>query len=303
MNWKKLGLLYSPNINHAKLISHAANPLAIHLDDDVYRVFFSGRDAQNRSSVGFVDVDILRQSVMYIHDRPVFEHGKDGSFYSHGVSIGNCYEIQGQRYILFMGWQYLKGAHWCGNIGRLLLKSDNLTLHLDGNEPLIAITTDKLDLLNLSYPWVLQTANNYHMWYGSTVDWSINEEIVDTINYAISDDGHVWQRQGVVIPYQLGIAQAFSRPTVIGNSKDGYQMWFSYRSGTGEKYRIGYAKSQDGENWELCLSETGITVSTSGWDSEMVEYPFVFKHKDKYYMLYCGNGYGKTGFGMAILVE
>jgi len=41
----------------------------------------------------------------------------------------------------------------------------------------------------------------------------------------------------------------------------------------------------------------GIGLSEDGWDSEMICYPFVFRHKDKTYMLYCGNGYGKTGFG------
>ena len=38
-------------------------------------------------------------------------------------------------------------------------------------------------------------------------------------------------------------------------------MWFSYRSGSGQKYRIGYAKSSDLQHWQLCLEETGIDVS------------------------------------------
>lgn len=78
-------------------------------------------------------------------------------------------------------------------------------------------------------------------------------------------------------------------------------MWFSYRSGTGETYRIGYAISSDGKQWKLALNETGIDVSASGWDSEMIEYPFVFDHEGRRYMLYNGNGYGKTGFGLAVL--
>jgi hypothetical protein len=42
-------------------------------------------------------------------------------------------------------------------------------------------------------------------------------------------------------------------------------------------------------------------VSLIGWDSEMIEYPFVFDHAGERYMLYNGNGYGKSGFGLAIL--
>ena len=37
----------------------------------------------------------------------------------------------------------------------------------------------------------------------------------------------------------------------------------------------------------------------NGWDSEAVTYPYVFMHKNKQYMLYNGNNFGKTGFGLA----
>ncbi len=42
-------------------------------------------------------------------------------------------------------------------------------------------------------------------------------------------------------------------------------------------------------------------VIPDGWDSEMIDYPFDFDHKGHRYMLYNGNGYGKTGFWLAVL--
>ena len=48
-------------------------------------------------------------------------------------------------------------------------------------------------------------------------------------------------------------------------------MWFSYRSGTGQKYRMDYAHSEDGHNWKLALHSVGIGVSDSGWDSEIID--------------------------------
>jgi hypothetical protein len=80
-------------------------------------------------------------------------------------------------------------------------------------------------------------------------------------------------------------------------------MWFSYRGGAGSTYRIGYAYSRSGATWDLRLKETGIDLSPSGWDSEMIEYPFVFEHRGERLMLYNGNGYGKTGFGIAVLTR
>lgn len=301
--WQKLGQLYSPAAHgqHPKLLSHAANPLPVHLKDDVYRIFFSGRDEKNRSSVGAVDIDIIRRQITAEHYEPFFEYGPEGSFYADGVSIGNCYTTNGIQYMLFMGWQIPKNSHWRGDIGRLIV-SDDLTLRIeDCKNPFMA--SNAVDPISLSYPWVLKSEQDgFNMWYGSTKVWDTgNGEMLHVINFASSTDGHQWKRDGLAIPYEIGKAQAFSRPTVTRTTTGSYEMWFSYRSGNGEAYRIGYATSNDGRSWELALAATGIDVSPEGWDSEMIEYPFVFDHKGQRYMLYNGNGCGETGFGLAIL--
>ncbi len=48
------------------------------------------------------------------------------------------------------------------------------------------------------------------------------------------------------------------------------------------------------------MSNVGIDISAESWNLEMIDYPFVFDHKGHRYMLYNGNGYGKTGFGLAL---
>ena len=75
-------------------------------------------------------------------------------------------------------------------------------------------------------------------------------------------------------------------------------MWFCSR---GEAYRIRYAESTDGLTWSRRDERAGIDVSASGWDAEMIEYPCVFDHSGRRYMLYAGNGFGRTGFGLAVL--
>jgi len=44
-------------------------------------------------------------------------------------------------------------------------------------------------------------------------------------------------------------------------------------------------------------------VSESGFDSEMVCYPFVFVREDKRYLLYNGNAFGREGIGLAVYEE
>jgi hypothetical protein len=42
--------------------------------------------------------------------------------------------------------------------------------------------------------------------------------------------------------------------------------------------------------------------SEATWESEMVEYPYLVSHRDSTYMFYNGNGYGKSGIGLAQLI-
>lgn len=296
MAWHKLGQIFVPGSSHRKLASHAANPLAVRLSGDVFRIFFSGRDAQNRSSVGAVDIDIVHRTIVAQHAEPFFTHGPQGSFYEAGVSIGNIYTIGTQRYMGFMGWQNPPQGHWRGDIGRLLLHDDG-NLSLDSATPLMGV--NGTDPISLSYPFVLHDGERYRMWYGSTIAWDAgNGEMLHVIKHAHSPDGHQWHRDGLAVPYIVGEAQAFSRPAMLRDTT-GWHMWFSYRSGAGETYRIGYAHSSDGLAWELQNENAGITVSEEGWDSEMICYPYVFEHNEQRYMLYNGNGYGRTGFGLA----
>lgn len=298
ITWKKLGQIYNFKPIDKYLLSHASNPLAVHLKDDIYRVFFSGRCKENKSSVGYVDIDIITHKVISTCEQVAFKYGEEDSFYSHGVSIGNMYKVEDKNYIQFMAWQIRDGGHWRGDIGRLFVNNKFDTISLDPKEAFLSC--DKEDEVSLSYSWVMYDEDIYKMWYGSTIDWtSANGEMIHVIKYATSKDGEVWEKHGLAIPYELGVAQAFSRPTVI-KDKSGYHMWFSYRSGDGTKYRIGCAYSIDGISWNR-KQDSGIDVSEGGWDSEMICYPFVFDHKGKRYMLYNGNDYGKTGFGLAVL--
>ena len=116
------------------------------------------------------------------------------------------------------------------------------------------------------------------------------------IKYAESRDGIHWDRNGIVcIGLKSETENALARPFV---TKDGdlYRMWFAHK---GREYRLGYAESNDGLVWERKDELAGIDVSESGWDADMIEYAFVFKHNNRNYMLYNGNNYGFDGIGLA----
>ncbi|WCS26430.1 hypothetical protein LOK46_06230 [Methylobacterium sp. NMS14P] len=140
------------------------------------------------------------------------------------------------------------------------------------------------------------------MWYISGTAWCERAGVPRPryhIAYADSEDGLNWTTGGrVAVAHAHPDEVAISRPCVVRDA-DMYRMWYSYRGDT-FGYRIGFATSLDGTAWQRHDAEAGLTVSAEGWDSEAVAYPTVFDHNGSRYMLYCGNEYSKTGFGLAI---
>ena len=58
MKWIKRGLVFSPEGQQEWVTTHAMLPIADRIEDDLYRIYFSGRDRLNRSLIGYVEVDI-----------------------------------------------------------------------------------------------------------------------------------------------------------------------------------------------------------------------------------------------------
>jgi GH43 family beta-xylosidase len=153
-------------------------------------------------------------------------------------------------------------------------------------------------------PWVLREDDGrWRMWYVSCHDWRWHDGAAQHryhIRYAESDDGLRWRREGrVAIDFADDDEYALSRPCVVRDG-DRYRMWFAAR---GERYRLGYAESEDGIEWHRDDGGAGLTASAQGWDAEMVEYPAVLDHEGRRYLLYNGNGYGRTGIGYAVAGE
>jgi hypothetical protein len=195
-----------------------------------------------------------------------------------------------------MGWHLTVTVPWQNALGLAISEGTADQFHRYSRFPIVEL--NEIDPYTISYPWVAMENGKFRMWYGSNVVWGAKkEDMRHLIKYAESDDGIHWTRHdSISIDFSGPDEYAICKPCV---RKDGdvYRMWFCAR---GKAYRIYCAESADGISWDR-RAEPDIGVSDSGWDSEMVEYPFVFDHKSDRYMLYAGNDFGRTGFGLARL--
>jgi hypothetical protein len=301
MLWTKKGHIFTANSEFEWMKSHAANPFAIKLSDDIYRIFFTVRDSNSRSYITYGDFDVANGfKLIQLSPIPVLEPGEPGLFDDSGVAVGYVLSIDNELVLYYLGWNLKVTVPWLNTIGRAIWSPDENKFIKCSKAPMMDRSEE--DPYSISYPSVLYDIDKFRMWYGSNLSWGKTQESMQhVIKYAESRDGKNWVRTNkIAINLEHPGEYALSKPFVL-KLNGIYLMWYSYRgNGFINTYRIGYAESNDGHTWSRRDDHVGINISESGWDSEMISYPFVFDFNDKYIMLYNGNGYGKTGFGWAI---
>ncbi|MDH4909462.1 hypothetical protein ACWA5G_03760 [Xanthomonas axonopodis pv. ricini] len=298
--WKKLGLVFEANGQRPWLVSHAAVPIAERIGADIYRIYFSSRDQHNRSVTSWIVIDIRRpQDVLEIALEPVLLPGQLGEFDDSGAMATWLAEQGERRYLYYIGWNLGVTVPFRNAIGLAMSPADKNLFTRYRPGPIVDRSPDEPHFC--ASCCVIPGPDLWRMWYLSCTGWELrNGKPVHRyhIKYAESLDGIHWNRDGTVaIDFVDAQEYAISRPSVI-QDPDRWRMWYSCR---GQAYRIGYAESVDGVRWQRLDARAGISPSEAGWDSEMIEYPFVFDHDGQRYMLYNGNDYGRSGFGLAML--
>ena len=302
MQWRKLGRILDPAQSGVSWMrTHAALPVAANLQGDRFRVYCAGRDGEGRAQIGAVEIAVGENpALLGIEPEPLLSYGELGAFDDRGVLPASIVTMPGRLLLYYTGvmlgvtvpFYYAVGAAQSTDGGRSWRRLSQAPV-LDRNDA---------DPLLTASPFVMTEGTSWRMWYTSGVRW-VQENGAPKHYYLIknadSADGLHWNRAGrIAVDFENG-DYAISRPCVL---KDGplYRMWFAHR-GTG--YRIGYAESPDGLTWERGPEPQGIGTSASGWDDEMICYPYVFDHEGRRYMLYNGNSFGRTGFGIAVLEQ
>jgi hypothetical protein len=281
------------------MITHAASPISEKIGKDLYRIYFYGRDKLNRSLPGYVEVDIKNPSeVLSISERPLLQLGNLGTFDDSGVMPSWLVNLDNMKYLYYTGWTQGVTVPYYFYVG--LAVSKDRGNHFERISQAPVLERNSVDPYLTASPCILVENSVWRMWYVSSIRRELEageHKPYYLIKYAESSDGINWKREGIIcIDFKSKDEYAIARPCVIKENSI-YKMWYSYR---GESFRIGYAESIDGIRWKRKDHEAGIDVSPSGWDSEMIEYAFIFEHNGKKYMLYNGNDYGKTGLGYAV---
>src|SRR3546814_12179878 len=105
MRWRRLGRIFEASGQQDWMRSHALLPFAEPLDRDRFRIWFSPRDAENRSHVAWLEIDIKRpEEVLHLPERPTLAPGPRGAFDDCGTTGSWLVETPTRRNLFYNGW-------------------------------------------------------------------------------------------------------------------------------------------------------------------------------------------------------
>lgn len=296
IRWRKRGLVIQPDPRLDWAKTHCMVPTPHLLEGGVVRVYFSGRDAANRSNIGYAVLDMNEEGKLLDYSTdPVLVPGDLGCFDDNGVTPSCVKQIDERLHLYYIGWNpgSTVRMHLFG--GMAISEDGGSSFKRWSRAPIIERCPSD-PFLNTA-PWVVRAENEYRIYYVSGRGWRNKDLPRYNIKMGRSTDGKVWQRDGhICIDFNSDSENALARPYVLFEDNV-WKMWFAHK---GPEYRLGYAESLDGITWERRDELAGLDVSPSGFDSEMVEYAAVVKHDGRRFMFYNGNNYGFDGIGLAI---
>jgi hypothetical protein len=306
----KQGLIFSVAGKYPWSQTHAQIPSPDVLPNNRIRIYYSTRDKLNRSLTSFIEVNAQNpKQVLYVHDKPILDFGKLGCFDDCGVMPSSVVTFDGKKYLYYCGWNTSTTVRYRNCIGLAVSDDGGTTFRRAFEGPILDRTKDEPHLVVT--PQVIIEDRIWKMWYCGCTEWKVVNGVTEPqylIKYAESENGIDWQRDNrIVIPYKHE-SEAIGRPVVV-HENGLYRMWYSYRniddyrSNREKSYHIGYAESKDNVSWERKDEQAGLELSEEGWDSEMVAYPYIVDYLDKRYMFYNGNGFGRSGFGYALITD
>ena len=304
--WRKLGLVHCASGELPWALTHAYCPTPfVTGDGERIRVLCAFLDADRIGRCGWVDVDARRpERVLGISGAPVLDIGRAGTFDEHGVTPLSVVRLaSGGLRLYYAGWQRGLGVRYSLFTGAAESHDDGGSFTRVSEAPVLDRSDGELHVRTGGL--VLPDGEGWQMWYAGGTGW-IGEGSEARPRYALrhvrSRDGLHWPRLGSVCLEPRDDELGFGRPGILRRGGT-LHMWYGRRALTGA-YELGYATSQDGLTWERDDDHAGLERGPAGaWDSEMVGLSGLVETPDATFLFYNGNGYGATGFGVAVAAE
>lgn len=293
---------YSPPLEFMNIF-YTQVPTPIVLDDRI-RILYAGR-INNITHIYSIDLSpppVLE--IISFTDIPIMYPSQEmGTFDDEGVMPSFILKDNGKHYFFYSGWNSRNTIpyHNATGIAEYDPENNSIARLYDGpimdrtyEHPYLAVT-----------PCVWKDEEIYKALYISGLSWKKHKDRYEplyVIKFAKSHNLIDWDRpveQFIESKYEL---ECFSNPSVKVN-ENGLDILFcsrncfDYRDDPVRGYKLGYASLLNDQVSRKDVEWLG--DSLPGADDIMQCYPSFFQWEGKDYIVYNGNGFGSTGFGIA----
>lgn len=304
MKWRKLGLIWAPDGSLPWARSHAMLPTPLPLADGRLRLLLASCDKDTVSRIGWVDLDARDPiRVVGVAERPVLDIGMPGRFDDNGVNPCSVVAMpDGSVRLYYVGYQLQTKIPYTLFTGLAVAPRPDAAFERVAQTPVLDRGPE--EPFFRTAPAVQPHPEGWQAWYiggGEFVQAAGRTQPRYGLRHVVSADGIAWPATGRELLAPAGEELGFGRPWPMRLGQDDWRLWYSVRSPRG--YVLGYATSRDGIAWRRRDAEVGITPTPGEWDGEMVCYAAVQPMNGGLCMFYNGNGYGRTGVGLAVLEQ
>ena len=293
--WQRLGNIFK---------SHWAQvPVAVHLEKDIYRIFYSRR-IKGKSYPYYIEFDVCKKIITKNPVGPILKLGRRGSFDWAGIMPTEIVNFKNRSFLYYIGWSRREDVPYHNNLGLAVSRPRSNLWKKYSEGPIFS--TSRHEPGYIGTIGIIRSQKKFFGLYLACRKWKKIKKRIEPIydlKIATSKNGLDWApiKNGLRL---LAGEGGLSKASIIKLGKKFY-VWFSsraakdYRNNPKNGYKIICATSKNIFSWRRIKKYEIKCEKKHKNETKMVAYPHVIKHKKILYMFYNGNEFGKTGIFLA----
>jgi predicted GH43/DUF377 family glycosyl hydrolase len=269
-------------------------------DGKTYRMYYAGKEGEG---IGFAEASIDDPLTWREHSASPVLRPRTDNWEGNRINQPRVVAVTDQHWrMYYTGWGFVgPGSPWAMGLAESF--DGGTTWRRAGDEPIL----DRGDASSpdgggACVPMIRRIGDRWMMWYtAGMVNKTGNQNI--HLCLATSSDGVHWEKHPgnpvLSDDFSDGAVRSVTSRCYVRHDDGVFRMWYSFAK---PAYRIHYAESLDGIEWERSPSNAPVLdVSPSpAWDDRMVEYPEVQIVDGRYRLWFCGNDFGSVGFAEGV---
>ena len=298
--WRRLGrVVAAPGSGY--MMTHSMLPTPVKMSDHL-RVYFTSCDREMRGRIFYAELESTYPfRLLHICREPVLDLGCSDNFDQDGVNPSQIVELNGRLSLYYIGWKRLSSAvPYTLLTGRASSTDGGHSFTRVSNDPLLLATESEPYFRTAPFVWREGRWQMVYIGGGEFVSERNGKRLPRySLRHVSSEDGIDWSAPSRILlePDSRRGEIGFGRPVVSCVKGRAAELMLSVRTVHGYTLRSCPFSLERG--LDATLLKHVLTDAPSDWDSEMTCFGVPCEIDGGQLLLYNGNRFGETGFGMA----